>query len=145
MFECLDALIGKTVNTLLKDCEGELLQFETDQGTIRYMTDADCCSESWINHISGIQALLGHKVLKTDAVEMGKIEEGNPLWSKRQDVDKIYSYKIFTSQGVCELELRNSSNGFYGGSLVLVTERSLEGYRQSPFELHELKPVLEDF
>lgn len=130
----LKDLIGKKVKEIRMDSTNTYIQFETDQGVFSYITEADCCSESWINHISGIQALIGEIVLKTDQIGMAEILEGQEGFSGKQEVEKVYSYKIFTYQGVCELEMRNASNGYYGGSLEKVDQ--IAG---------EVKPIYQDF
>lgn len=35
----------------------------------------------------------------------------------RQKYDEAYGYKIFTDKGQADIIFRNSSNGYYGGSL----------------------------
>lgn len=130
----LEDLIGKTIVEVRMEPTNTAIQFQTDQGIFSYFTEADCCSESWINHISGLQAIIGQKVLKTEQIEMPDIVEGQEGFSGKQEVERIYSYKMFTSQGVCELEMRNASNGYYGGSLQKVDSLA-----------SEVKPVHEDF
>lgn len=118
----LGALLGKLIKKIRLDMINYFIQFETDQGFFGYFAYGDCCSESWINHISGLQALIGEKVLKVEKVDMGEIEKGQVGFSGKQYLEKIYSYKIFTSQGICEIEMRNASNGYYGGSLYQTLE-----------------------
>lgn len=134
MYNDLDDLIGKIILEVRIDPENTYIQFLTDEEVLSYYTYGDCCSESWINHISGIQALLGEKILKIDEIEMPELNDGEEGFSGKQDVDKIYSYKMFTGNGVCELEMRNSSNGYYGGSLQRINKIP-----------YELKPLLKDF
>ena len=134
MCNALECLVGKTIKEVRIQPSNTYIEFDTNEGVFSYITDADCCSESWINHISGLQAIIGEKIVKTEEIEMPKIQEGQEGFSGKQDVDKIYSFKMFTSQGVCELEMRNASNGFYGGSLNKVDK----------LDCH-LKPVYEDF
>lgn len=117
----LQDLVGKQVNEVHLNANNEYINFLTPDGNFCFYTEGDCCSESWINHISGIESLLGNFVVKVDQIDMTDISDGEPGFSGKQEVDRIYSFKIFTSQGVCELEMRNSSNGYYGGSLQSTT------------------------
>jgi hypothetical protein len=134
MYEKLEDLVDKTIKEVRMELTNTCIQFETDQGVFSYITEGDCCSESWINHISGLQALIGQKVLKTEQIDMPEIHEGQEGFSGKQEVEKVYSFKMFTSQGVCELEMRNASNGYYGGSLDKVDRLACE-----------VKPIYEDF
>lgn len=118
----LQVLVGKQVAEVHLSAQNDYINFLTNDGNFWFFTDGDCCSESWINHISGIETLLGQIVTKVDEINMPDIEKDELGFSGRQEVDKIYSFKIFTSQGVCELEMRNSSNGYYGGLLVSIKE-----------------------
>ena len=130
----LEDLVGKTVIEVRMDATNTNIQFQTDAGVLSYTTYGECCSESWINHISGLQAIIDQKVLKIPEIEMGEITKGQEGFSGKQKVDSIYSFKIFTSQGVCELEMRNASNGYYGGSLF-----------KSEYTGNDCKIVTEDF
>lgn len=113
----LEKLVGKRVQEVHLSVNNTYIKFLTNEGNFCFFTESDCCSESWINHISGIETLLGEIVTKVDKIEMPEIQKDEPDFSGRQKVDRIYSFKIFTLQGICELEMRNSSNGYYGGSL----------------------------
>jgi hypothetical protein len=114
----LKDLIDKTIKCVRLDDDNQFIQFDTDDGNFSYITNETCCSESWINHISGIGAIIGEKVFKVDEVEMEEIYEGEKNHSGKQSHDIIYSFKIFTNKGVCEIEMRNPSNGYYGGELI---------------------------
>ena len=113
----LEPLLGKTIVGIGLDATNEYIKFNTEQESFAFNALGDCCSESWINHISGIETLIGNKVNKVDEIYIPDIERGENGHSERQEVDKIYSYKIFTDKGMCEIEMRNSSNGYYGGAL----------------------------
>lgn len=133
MYNGLEDLVGKTILEVRMGMESTYIQFETDEGVFSYFTQAECCSESWINHISGLQAILGQKVLKTEQMDMPDICPGQEDFSGKDYIDSVYSFKIFTSQGVCEIEMRNASNGYYGGNLEKVEF------------IDKVKPIVEDF
>jgi hypothetical protein len=54
----------------------------------------------------------------------------------KQEVDKVMFHRVRTDKGVCVIEFRNSSNGYYGGTF----ERTAINEERDP-----LSPVTEDF
>lgn len=145
-FGQIDVLKNSYVKAIYLARENTLIKFETDQGNFYFFTSGDCCSESWINHISGINALLENKINKTDAIFMKSLSSKDEGHSGRDDVDEIYSFKLFTSQGICELEMRNASNGYYGGYLSLLSHDDfLINFNLKDFDENEWKEVKEDF
>lgn len=113
----IENLAGRTVIAVRLEGDNTLLQFDTDQGPMAFETKGECCSESWINHISGIEALIGQKVDRVDEISMGDLHAGDEGFSGKNEEDKVYMFKIYTSQGSCDIEMRNASNGYYGGTL----------------------------
>ena len=105
-------VIGKTIKSYSISPNGIELYVVTDDGLLTFYTDADCCSESWIEHISAPK--LPAKILSIEDKELP-----DPPPSGRQEVDKAYSTIFKTDMGDFEVEFRNSSNGYYGGSLEL--------------------------
>lgn len=115
----LQKIIGMTIDSVHMSPENDTIAFkDTDKTVVSFVCDGDCCSESWINHVSGIEALKGHKVQGVICAQMPSTSRGDTNHSNRQCEDRVISYKILTSQGVCALEFRNSSNGYYGGRLM---------------------------
>lgn len=113
----MDRLIGKTIGAVALSANAYWIRFYTVGGdSYVYECDADCCSESWINHIAGLDALIGHTVA---AVEASELPESEP--SQRQEWDRVYSYVLVTESGRCSIEMRNASNGYYGGSLTFTS------------------------
>lgn len=113
-------LVGKRVSELyVSDAEGSL-QFISDTGAYVFEVDGDCCSQSWFADITGVDALLGHVVTGVESVTMGDVNDGR----SRQEVDELYKVTITTDAGRCDILWRNSSNGFYGGSMIEATGTS---------------------
>lgn len=54
-------------------------------------------------------------MVKVEEVDMDgyNVDDGRT----RQECDEAYGYKIFTDKGQADIIFRNSSNGYYGGSL----------------------------
>lgn len=111
----MDTLVGRTVHGVLTDPDKVHWRFVTDAGNVDYYCAADCCSESWINHVSDLDALVGGKVLEVESVDLFSMLGATPE-PTRQDVDEVMFHRIATDKGVCVFEFRNSSNGYYGGS-----------------------------
>ena len=108
-------LIGKKITGIfVNEYQSELI-FNTDQGLIGYYTLTDCCDETWFADIIGVSALLGGVVQSSEEVPMVEISDNRT----RQEIDKIYGIKIKTDKGYVDIIFRNSSNGYYNGSIEL--------------------------
>lgn len=109
----------------------QVITFFTNKGNKSFYTYGDCCSQSWIEHISGFDALIGQEVLEASNVDMGEISppENRDNYS---EVIQQYSYDLKTLKGYFKIELRNESNGYYGGNL-------------EPCNFVAEKPLTEDF
>jgi len=116
----LEKLLGRTVMQVLANPERDEFRFVTDGGDLDYHCFGDCCSESWVNHITDIDTLIG---------QLGVEPE-----STRQEEDEVLFHRIQTPKGVCVIEFRNSSNGYYGGS-----------FEEGLCKPNDLQPVTEDF
>jgi len=104
-------LIGKLV-TGLKIGDGEtVMVVEFEGGQSVYECEGDCCSNTWIADIVGVQRLIGHTVLKVEQLDVPEVEDGRT----RQEYDQFYGVKLITDGGYVDVVYRNSSNGYYGG------------------------------
>lgn len=112
----LEELIGRKILGVQLDDAKVYLNFVTDQGDVLYGCYADCCSESWINHISGVSELVGGTVQDVEDVDFFALLKIEPE-PTRQESDQVLFHRIKTEKGWCTLEFRNSSNGYYGGWL----------------------------
>lgn len=108
-------LIGKKITGLRINEDQSVLVFDTDQGAVGYVTYGDCCSETWFADITGVSALLGGTVQTADEIGMEgySVDDGRT----RQEYDEAYGYKLTTDKGYADIVFRNSSNGYYGGSI----------------------------
>jgi hypothetical protein len=110
----MNELIGKTVASLRVSADQSILTFDHPDGTsTSYLTDGDCCSETWFADITGVNALLGGKVVEVAEIDLPTVVDGRG----RQDEDQFYGVKLRTEKGVADIVYRNSSNGYYGGSI----------------------------
>jgi hypothetical protein len=78
--------------------------------TATFQAYGDCCSHTWIEHIT----------VPTDVIDQPIIGvSDNHMGSHEEDYDTIQVYQSVWATPVGEIivEFRNSSNGYYGGSL----------------------------
>ena len=117
----LDALLGKRIRAAYTTPDKTLIVFDCGDSKLAYYTDGECCSESWIEHIEGTEAI-------RDAT-VNAIEERDD-WvdgsDDRDDCVTVYATAIRTDKGVCVIEYRNASNGYYGGSLEPTMDHSAD-------------------
>lgn len=128
-------LIGRTIRRVLVESgTQDYLRFETDEGEVLYYADADCCSESWFADVTGVEALIGQRVLDVEEIpeeEVDKDDERN-----RQEYTVVYGFKILTARGRSTIAFRNSSNGYYGGWIHTVLPLPAGGYEKQRAERH---------
>jgi hypothetical protein len=125
----LQELVGLTITHVKVNEDKTAISFVYFNGEKSYRAEGDCCSYSWIEHLSGIEQLIGATVTRIEDIALPEVE-GVDGW----DVVQSYGLKIHTNKGYALLEYRNSSNGYYGGYL-------------SPYESDQTLPlfVIEDF
>lgn len=104
-------LVGRKIIGLYGD--KDTLQFETDEGVITYGCEGDCCSSSWFEHVSGVEVLVGHTVTKAETIGMPDIPQED-VWECVQ----AYGFQLLTDKGHFLIEMRNLSNGYYGGNIT---------------------------
>ncbi len=106
-------LVGQIVSELWLAPNKQYIQLQL-QGhrVVAFYTEAECCSHSWIEHISGVAALIGQPIIAA-----GQLDLPTPDQDPEVDFIQAYSSTLVTAHGLFELEFRNSSNGNYGGRL----------------------------
>lgn len=116
-------LVGKKIIGLYGD--KYTIQFELENGTLEYTAEGDCCSTSWFEHIYGVDALIGKVVYSAYAINLDVLENQD----RSEDLDdrkiKQYGYRLTTPKGFFEIDMRNESNGYYGGSISSPRELKL--------------------
>jgi hypothetical protein len=92
----------------------------TDKGTLTMTAYGDCCSSSWFESVEVDPGLEGSVVIKVD-----QEADPRPDWvetpSKVEEYEECIQYyfgTIYTDKGRITWEMRNSSNGYYGGSIL---------------------------
>ena len=129
-------LVGKTVNKILISPNDETLVFETNDGPLAYQTEGDCCSSTWFESITGVEALLGKTVNKEESIDMPEPPSREYKSGHYCDVLQDYGEKLATDGGVADIVYRNSSNGYYGGSIYRIG---------APNDLSNFKEITDDW
>lgn len=117
MMELAKALLGATITKATLQDDGDCITFElAGRPPVTLRAWGDCCSQTWIESMDAPDALLG-TVQSVEDIPMPDL--GNIDSQRHQSVDQVayYGLKITTEKGVCVLDYRNDSNGYYGGGL----------------------------
>lgn len=116
----LKDLVGKKVHSV--QANSDFMRFVTDQGNVDYEVTGDCCSSSYFFDFFGLDNLIKNgpvKEVKDVALEPAV------LITKQEFNDgeiKVYGFQITTEspeygEVTSVFSFRNSSNGYYGGSI----------------------------
>ena len=140
-----NVLVGKRINGLFIGDSAWALVFRDINGRhYCFRTENDCCNTVWFNHVNGVETVLGEGNLfdiLRGAMVTGVESKG---WTDDRtdedgwDVIQDGFWTIATDRGYIDLEVRNSHNGYYGGSVVYDEESDM-----SKFE--DLQAVTADF
>lgn len=125
----LEKLVGRTINKIYMNEDN--LKFETNLGIFVFAVEGDCCSYSYFHDFIGVANLLvGNPVVSAKSIELS--EEDSKVKVNRNDYDDVayYGYEIVTEDPMfgevtSVFSFRNSSNGYYGGSLVDDSEKTV--------------------
>lgn len=95
----------------------EILYISVSGVVHRFFVEGDCCSRSWIEHIHGIEAIIGHPILSWFPEYLGGDDISSQTDRDNGDQTLQYIYTITTTAGRFDIDMRNSSNGYYEGNL----------------------------
>jgi hypothetical protein len=140
-----NVLVGKRINGLFIGDDAWALVFRDINGRhYCFRTENDCCNTVWFNHVNGVETVLGEgnvfDILR-GAMVTGVESKG---WTDDRTDEDGYDviqdgfWTIATDRGYIDLEVRNSHNGYYGGSVVYDAESDLG-------TIENLRAVTEDF
>ena len=140
-----NVLVGKRINGLFIGDSAWALVFRDINGRhYCFRTENDCCNTVWFNHVNGVETVLGEgnvfDILR-GAMVTGVESKGwtdNRTDEDGYDVIQDGFWTISTDRGYIDLEVRNSHNGYYGGSVVYDEESDLG-------TIEDLRAVTEDF
>lgn len=106
-------LVGRRVLGVFVAPGEEAMCVATDAGAVVFYTSSECCSETWISDIVGVEALIGEVVFGVETLRMPQDSDGR----SRQGSDTFYGIGLATMRGRTTVAYRNSSNGWYGGDM----------------------------
>jgi hypothetical protein len=133
-------LIGKTITAFELTNDRKAMRFTLADGeTVTALCDADCCSETWIEHVS-----LPARGLPCTVMEAGEIDMPDLGDMPNRDVVAYYGFKVTTDKGELIVDYRNDSNGYYGGNLTWPGERHYGGVYGQNVAIHEWRTVTQD-
>ena len=138
-----NVLVGKRINGLFIGDQAWSLVFRDINGRhYCFRTENDCCNTVWFNHVNGVETVLGEGNLfdiLRGAMVTGVEDKG---WTDDRedgyDVIQDGFWTIATDRGYIDLEVRNSHNGYYGGSVVYDEESKIDA-------ISDLQAVVKDF
>lgn len=104
-------LADKPVAGVSSEEDGQRLVFRLVDGrALTYTAEGDCCSSSWIEHITVPPDIDG-------AVFTSFAELDGQEFKKDYDTIRVYQTAFQSPKGEVIVEYRNASNGYYGGWL----------------------------
>ena len=140
-------LVGKRINGIFLGNDNWTLVVRTVDGQwLRYDTSNDCCNSVWINHMTGVDVagdnnsfdlLRGALVLSAEDKEWTDNRDGS---AEGHEVIQDGFYTIKTDRGYIDIEVRNSHNGYYGGSF-----NQVDTDNHPVSKIQDLRQVFEDF
>ena len=108
-----DPIIGETIIAVAHDPNEDSLTFHCIGGKYMYSTEGDCCSQSWIEHMTLPPDIVGATITGITSPELPPHEDLPP--DGDDDHIAVYHTAWQTTKGEIIAEYRNSSNGYYGG------------------------------
>lgn len=111
-------LVGKVVRAVYVANDDAAIRFDVDgEDPIVARCDGECCSTTWIEDVIGVEALIGTPILRAEDVSLPDALHTKTKTDHYEEEMAYYGFVIDTAQGRCLIAYRNSSNGYYGGSL----------------------------
>lgn len=106
-------LVGKRIAAVHLASDKKALRFdvEGEDDPIIARAEGGCCSETWIESLDAPSLLIG-KVRSVESLSMPEEET-----ETEYGLIQYYGCKVVTTSGICVIDYRNESNGYYGGSL----------------------------
>jgi hypothetical protein len=118
-------IFKQTISAIYIDEDSQYLVFIAKWGEPYwvYHASAECCSRSWFESINNPENLLCEEII---GIEEKPDSETNGESCDRHDYfTTVYGYTLKTNKGYTDIEFRNSSNGYYGGSCEFVPDAKL--------------------
>lgn len=111
-----ESLVNRKIISVQKFDDGESFRIDFEDGSVFFRVEGDCCSNSWIEHLEVPNDVKGATLLEVKDISMGEIPSPE---GQNHECLQSYETRFVTNRGEIVLEYRNSSNGYYGGYLVM--------------------------
>jgi hypothetical protein len=109
-------MADKPLASVAVSVDKEFLAFTFQDGsTAVFSAEGDCCSHSWIEHLTVPDDVAGCVIEAIEDSDSSR-DDDDP----EHDCLQVYHTKFRTRAGDIVVEYRNSSNGYYGGYLSRV-------------------------
>lgn len=115
----LDTTFHELKGRKIIDCSGDAdtIKILTDDGIKHfYWAAGECCSSSWFENFEEFLPALKGSTIKEVKVKILDIQRED---DHEEDGSYIqyYCWVLTSDKGYIDIEMRNSSNGYYGGSV----------------------------
>ena len=133
-----EEMLGQTINKIWLNEDHDKVVFETTGGDFAYVTVPDCCNQVWFEHLSLSPKLFGSYLMGVEAKDWVDISNEPDSY----EVLEQSFWTLTTSNGYIDLEVRNSHNGYYGGSIDYVANADWKRYS---IVKEDMREITEDF
>lgn len=105
-------LMGRVITAIEIAADKKAMRFVLADGECIVKVDGDCCSDTWIEHVDLPALGFPATVTSVDDLELRSQRD-----EESYETTQFYGCKVTTDRGEIVIDYRNSSNGYYGGSL----------------------------
>lgn len=119
MKDKFEKIKGRMLHKITDNSDNLQLHLDNKE-IIEFYAEGDCCSDSWIEHIESPPK--PEKIISMEEIEIPPSYDCDESNTKKRNPDhmdsvQFYFYRINTENGSYLIEMRNNSNGYYGGYL----------------------------
>lgn len=154
----MEELLNKVVKRVFKNDDNDFIVFEFEEGFAAYNIEGGCCSSSYIQSINNLQGIIGNPIIEISAKEN---VSASVVIDEDSHID-YWGYSITSTKGICDIEFRDESNGYYSGEAYyqkgfsfiqedgkFFAKKTIDQYGDrfltGPESRIEVKPLVDDF
>lgn len=127
-------LIGKVINNIMVAADKNAILFQCLDGDMVAVTYAECCSDTWIEHVELPALGFPATVIDIGVLDLPGSDENHPEHGWLQ----VYGFKLVTNKGDIIIDYRNASNGYYGGDLSFKGEYGFPHVERSDYDWQQV-------
>lgn len=137
-------LVGRVIQSIELATDRQAIRFNFNAGdSVIARCDADCCSLTWIEDIINPEAAIGAEVITVGDLDLPEELRQTTKTGNYEEEMAYYGFYIETGKGRCTIAYRNSSNGYYGGSLSWPGDHFYGGVHDQNVSNDDWKNVIE--